>query len=83
MSNEFTVKATIDLHEMDHDDIIELLKLAGYQCIANPEKWVRSRKAFLGKGNRFFNWERTGVRNGTAIEFHSPRISAPNFTLID
>ena len=38
-----------------HDDIIELLKLPGYQRIANPKKWVRSGKAFLGKGNSFFN----------------------------
>lgn len=37
MSNEFTVKATIDLHEMDHDDIIELLD-KGFSELSSSEK---------------------------------------------
>ncbi len=37
MSNEFTVKATIDLHEMDHDDIAELLN-QGFRELNLSEK---------------------------------------------
>lgn len=37
MSNEFTVKATIDLHEMDHDDIAELLD-KGFSELSSSEK---------------------------------------------
>lgn len=37
MSNEFSVKATIDLHEMDHDDIAELLN-NGFRELSSSEK---------------------------------------------
>ena len=37
MSNEFSVKATIDLHEMDHDDIAELLDHA-FRELSSSEK---------------------------------------------
>lgn len=37
MSNEFSVKATIDLHEMDNDDIAELLDHA-FRELSSSEK---------------------------------------------
>lgn len=42
MSNEFTAKATIDLHEMDHDDIVELLgKCFDELSFAEKEDFMR------------------------------------------
>ena len=42
MSNEFSVKATIDLHEMDHDDIVELLgKCFDELSFAEKEDFMR------------------------------------------
>jgi hypothetical protein len=37
MSNEFTVKAIIDLHEMDHDDIADFLE-HGFRELSSSEK---------------------------------------------